>query len=391
MHEGPLPGVPVSHSGEIICFALGILLFLLSLLVVVRAPTYRTWKLAVGITEFPYVPVLLTLLCIGITRFCCGTLFQGGFSFYRDAGTLAAIIALFLFMLPVFIAVVVAFRLSVKFRNNDRLAFAPHRMFKFQRRSPKPSTHVYKTVSGRDLELDLYLSPFKIDLPCVIVVHGGGWDSGNNKQLDHLNYYLAAKGYHVASINYRLAPASCNPAPAEDLADALGWLKHHAARFRINTGKFVLLGRSAGGQIALLAAYTALREQVKGVISFYAPADMVWGWSIPGNPLVLDSRAVMSAYIGGTCEDLPDKFHASSPIEFVTEKSPPTLLIHGSNDCMVSPRHSTRLIAELEKKKVEHLLVTLPWATHGCDFNLYGPSGQISTYAIERFLENITG
>jgi acetyl esterase/lipase len=352
--------------------------------------TYLFWKVAVGVTEFPYIPVALTLLSIWFIKYTHGPLFENGFLFLRDAGTLLGMAALILFARPIIQGVVVGFRLSLLFRENDQLPFAPHRMFRAQKRAPKPQTLVYKKTGGLQLSLDLYPANSPYDRPCVLVIHGGGWDSGSNRQIDNLNYYLAHKGYHVAAINYRLAPAYCSPAPVEDLCDAVDLLKSRAGEFNINAHNLILLGRSAGGQVALLAAYTALKDNVRGVISFYAPADMVWGWSIPGNPLVLDSRAVMAAYIGGTCEALPDKFHASSPIEFVSRDSPPTLLIHGANDCMVSPKHSTRLKAKLEKYHVDHLLVTLPWATHGCDYNLYGPSGQISTYAIERFLEKHT-
>ena len=80
----------------------------------------------------------------------------------------------------------------------------------------------------------------------------------------------------------------------EDIHNAISYLCKHADELNILIPiNFVLLGRSAGAQIALLAAYTLHDPHVKGVIDFYGPADMVWGYSIPSNPLIMDSRKVM--------------------------------------------------------------------------------------------------
>ena len=96
-----------------------------------------------------------------------------------------------------------------------------------------------------------------------------------------------------------------------------------------------MLGRSAGAQIALLAAYTIHELGLKGVIDFYGPADMVWGYSVPSNPLIMDSRKVMEDYVGGTYKQVPQKYINCSPLEFVSRRSVPTLIIHGDNDVLV--------------------------------------------------------
>lgn len=227
-------------------------------------------------------------------------------------------------------------------------------------------------------------------VPCVIVIHGGSWSSGDSKQLPELNSYLAAKGYNVAAINYRMAPKYQTPAPVEDVKQALDYLTKHSEELHIDTNNIVLLGRSAGAQIALLAAYRLHDKRVKGVIDFYGPADMVWGYSIPSNPLIMDSRKVMENYIGGSYKQVPDKYVACSPIEFADDKAIPTLIIHGDNDVLVSPEHSRRLNLKLQQHNIRHYWLKLPWATHGFDYNLNGPGGQLSTFAVETFLNTIT-
>jgi acetyl esterase/lipase len=233
-----------------------------------------------------------------------------------------------------------------------------------------------------------------IKRPCVVVIHGGSWSGGDAQQLPELNSVLALEGYNVATINYRLAPRYQNPAPVEDVAAALAYLRTHADSLHIDTDAFVLLGRSAGAQIALLAAYTlpsqAAGSGIKGVISYYGPADMVWGYSIPTSPLIMDSRKVMGDYLGGPYDKVPGNYAASSPIEFVRPGLVPTLLIHGRNDVLVAYEHSTRLARKLAENGVPHFLLSLPWATHGCDYTLNGPSGQLATYSVETFLHDLT-
>lgn len=247
----------------------------------------------------------------------------------------------------------------------------------------------YGEVEGQSLTLDFYPAQKAGKRPCVVVIHGGSWSGGDSRQLPELNSHLATAGYAVAAINYRLAPRYRNPLPVEDVRLAVHYLREHGQELGIDTGSFVLLGRSAGAQIALLAAYTLGDRGVKGVIDFYGPADMVWGYSLPANPLIMDSRKVMSDYLGGTYEVVPSNYYNSSPIEFVHPSSPPTLLIHGKQDVLVAYEHSVRLNRKLADSGVRHFLLTLPWATHGFDYTLKGPGGQLSTYCVDQFLKEV--
>jgi acetyl esterase/lipase len=241
-----------------------------------------------------------------------------------------------------------------------------------------------------NLTLDFYGSLVSGKRPCLIVIHGGSWNRGNSKQLPELNSYLVQAGYHCAAINYRLAPRWKCPAPIEDTGAALTYLRQHADELNIDKDNFVLLGRSAGGQIALLAAYTLKQSCIKGVIDFYGPADMIWGYMTPTNPLVMNSRDVLSKYVGGDYPQIPEKYLASSPIEFVNQQSVPTLIFHGLTDPLVFDEHSRRLASKLSQHDVPHYYLELPWATHGFDYNLNGPGGQLSTYAIHYFLNVVT-
>jgi len=246
---------------------------------------------------------------------------------------------------------------------------------------------IYAEVDGKTLRLDFYQSQAaKQPTPVVLVIHGGSWRSGDSQQLAPLNSYLAARGYAVAAINYRLAPTWRFPAARDDIIAAFTFLKTRADSLHLDPERFVLLGRSAGGELALLVAYTQHDPAIRGVISFYGPTDLHWSYANPGSPLVIDTHDILHAYLGGSPVQVPANYDAASPIQFVEVSTPPTLLIHGGRDELVSVRQSERLAERLAQARVPHFLLRLPWATHAGDFNFSGPMGQISTYVVERFL-----
>jgi acetyl esterase/lipase len=250
-----------------------------------------------------------------------------------------------------------------------------------------PTRHTYREVEGHALQLDLYRSAeARGPLPLVVVIHGGSWNSGDSTQLNWLNSYLAARGIAVAAINYRLAPRHTFPAQRDDVLAALAWLRENASRLELDPSRIAFLGRSAGGQLALLAAYTANEPAVRAVVALYAPSDLNWGWVNPTNPRVMDSPKTLSEYLGGTPAEVQDRFDAASPIDFVRPSSPLTLLVHGTRDELVLAEQSRRLARRLAQANVPHLELELPWATHGCDANPAGPGGQITTWAVERIL-----
>ncbi len=252
------------------------------------------------------------------------------------------------------------------------------------------SEHVYAQVASKTLTLDLYRAQnVTAPEPIILMVHGGSWRRGNNRQLAELNRYLAQEHYAVASINYRHAPKAQFPAPVEDTFAAIDFLKRHAAEWQMDATRIVLIGRSAGGQIALLAAYDGREPGIKGVAAFYAPSDLVLGYEHPSRRWVLDSKQVLESYLGGSPAEKREVYDAASPVRFVGSATPPTLLIHGDLDPIVWPEQSARLAERLKEAGRPVFRLYLPWGTHGCDANLNGPSGQLSTYAIDRFLANV--
>jgi acetyl esterase/lipase len=369
---------------------LSILFLLISSLAVLKAPTNLLWQLSIAVTEWGHIFAIIIIMSL---------LFPW---WNTDMGKLSAVIssvALMLSLSPIVRALMIEGRtekaIAQTFGTTDNKDFRPKALVLSELftgiKNPAVAYKniVYAIYPDRDVTLDFYPTKVK-NAPCVIVVHGGGWYSGDSQQLAPLNSYLAARGYAVVAINYRLAPKYQYSQQIEDVHNAVAYVKAHAEELGIDSTNLVLLGRSAGAQLVLQAAYTVTDKDIKGVVSFYAPADMVWGYSLPCNKLIMDSRKVLDEYIGVSCFVDESKYTAASPIEHITADAPPTLLLHGEPDVMVAFEQRRRLNEKLNKLGVKHLLVDLPWATHGYDFNFSGPGSQISTYAIERFFASVT-
>ncbi|HVG11538.1 MAG TPA: alpha/beta hydrolase [Flavisolibacter sp.] len=367
-----------------------VLFFLLSLLSIFRAPTNLLWYAAILVTEFPWIFLIIQigLLCWGlrVDRFAA-------------AGNIVAIISIAFYLVPVITASVISKKVEEGMEKsfptdaaNHRAPFSAFRMFTSFNSNDYPfRTMTYTSGAANTLSLDFYSSALPGDRPCVIVVHGGSWAGGNSKQLPELNAHLAKQGYHVAAINYRLAPEHVFPAQIEDLHAALAFLKEQSRGLNIDTANFVLLGRSAGGQLVLSASYGQKVSGIKGVIAFYGPADLVWGAQNPANPWVFDSNEVLRNFLGGRLNKIPQAYAAASPVLEVDAETPPTLLLHGQSDVLVAYEHSIRLQKKLQAFHIPHYLLTLPWATHGFDYTLTGPGGQLSTYCVDQFLKAVTG
>ncbi len=313
--------------------------------------------------------------------------------------------AAFLFVSPAFRAIPIARALPAKLREAfgdpqraDGLRLTPRRaplVASDLPHIPLPEVdrtrHVYREVDGLRLALDLYRPSEAGRCPAmVVVVHGGSWSSGDNTQLMGLNRYLTSRGYGVAAINYRLAPEHRFPAAYEDIVSSIEFMKDRAGEFDIDASRTVVLGRSSGGHLALLAGYVSSNPSIRGVVAVYSPTDMKWSWDGCERVGLKDAARSIEDFLGGTPSEVPDAFDRASPIGLVTPNSPPTLILHGGADEHVSPLQSHRLVERLRTERVPYLHVELPWAHHGMDANHAGPSGQITTFAIEHFLSAVT-
>ena len=247
----------------------------------------------------------------------------------------------------------------------------------------------YRHAGDQALALDYYPAQGARDAPWILVIHGGGWETGDSSQLAELNSVLAGWGIAVFAINYRLAPQNKWPAPLEDGRAAVEFVRSRAGEFGVSPRRWAVLGRSAGGQIAGVLAYTMTENAPKGLVSLYAPSDLFLAWKSSKPGAILEPLTLLKNYLGGSPQEVPEQYQTGSPLLLATAASCPTLLVHGQKDKLVWCRQSERLDARLRDLKVPVTFLSLPWATHGFDFNLGGPGGQLFTQTLRRFLAQV--
>jgi acetyl esterase/lipase len=253
-------------------------------------------------------------------------------------------------------------------------------------------TRVFATTNNVDLKVDIYSPNVSSNNGAsVIVIHGGSWSGGVRSDFPQWNQWFAENGFTVFDIDYTLSPQPNYLSAINDVKKAVRWVKQIANEFNISPDKIVLLGRSAGGHLALIGGYSSNSqdEQVSKVISLYAPTDLIWDYANLSNEYVIDGRGTLAKFLGGNpneSQEIRERFLFASPIENVSKNSPPTLLIHGGKDQLVRLENMERLAAKLNESSVRKDTLYIPYGQHGFDYNFNGWGSQITKTAILNFL-----
>jgi alpha-L-fucosidase 2 len=222
----------------------------------------------------------------------------------------------------------------------------------------------YARVGETPLVLDVSVPDGDGPFPVAILIHGGGWGSGD-KATDITPWFepLSRAGFTWFSINYRLAPANRWPACFEDVQTAIRWVKAHAAEFKGDANRIVVFGYSAGGQLAALAAVRATPEtRVHAVVGCAPPTDFEQDLPVRGGlSLALQN---LHGRPQGVTPDALAILRETSPINHVRPDLPPFLLVHGDADKSVPLQQSLNFQSRLRASNVPCDLVVLPGAPH---------------------------
>jgi alpha-L-fucosidase 2 len=224
----------------------------------------------------------------------------------------------------------------------------------------------YAHPGNVSLKLDACTPDGPGPFPAAILVHGGGWSSGNKTtEIDPLFAPLTRAGIAWFSVDYRLAPDYRYPACVEDVEAAVRWVKAHAAQFHVDPTRLALVGESAGGHIVDMVAVRATPDtRVAAIVAFYAPNDNVADSQRRGGP----SKSMQQLL--GVPAGLPmsnttlQSLHDISPIFFVTKNLPPYLLVHGTADQSVPYDQSVQWQAKLQALGVPCDLITIQDGPH---------------------------
>lgn len=225
----------------------------------------------------------------------------------------------------------------------------------------------------KDLKMDIiYHEDSSKKYPCLVWVCGGAWLTMDRSA--HLAYLssLAKKGYTVASVEYRTSNEAKFPEALTDVKAAIRYLRANAQRYNIDPDRFATSGESAGGNLALMAAFAddkaydvgtnlEFSSAVQASVPWYPVADVA-KFEYPDEKLAAASYE--SAYVGVNVYDNPDKAKEASPVGHVKASNPPVLILHGDNDHTVPVEQSRKLVKMLEEAGCDATLLEIEGADH---------------------------
>ncbi len=267
----------------------------------------------------------------------------------------------------------------------------------------------------------------------VIYLHGSGWHFAD-KDLRTRRFFshLAGQGHVVMDVAYTLAPRTRLQGMVADVKQAIAWFKSHSEKYGLKPERIVLMGGSAGGHLALLAAYTPNEPEfqpqgmrvdtsVRAVVSYYGPSDLEhqhnylasrftrypsdrtplgrafaslwkrWGHRsrmVPSYGGFVEPHNILPNVVGGTPEENREAFYNGSPIYHIGEHCPPTMLLQGTHDFAGMHPDVCRFYQALNDAGVPAILVEFPNTEHAFDIlsPKWSPTTQAATYDVERFL-----
>ncbi len=239
-------------------------------------------------------------------------------------------------------------------------------------RVPTAEGLVYGGADGQQLTMDYYAPAGAGVPPIAIIIHGGGYIGGINRNGSeaYCADFLAPAGYAVFAINYRLAPRYPYPYMVYDVERAIRYLRHNAKQWNADPNKIALVGGSAGGflsnMVGLLNAAGDPRApdpvdresaKVQAVVTLFAQS------SFATVPLNANVHALLDPLIKEKGE--ADALRAASPITYVTKDAPAFLQILGDKDEYIPFSEATNLDAALRRVGVSSTVIRIPGGMHG--------------------------
>jgi acetyl esterase/lipase len=229
----------------------------------------------------------------------------------------------------------------------------------------------YGTDAAQKMDVYLPANRTIATTKVMVMIHGGGWTSGDKTDftpfVDTMKKRLP--DYAIFNINYRLSTGTSNlfPVQENDVKTALQFIFSKSAEYLISD-KYVLIGASAGAHLAMLQGYKYTAPvKPKAIVSFFGPADLTDMYNNPagGNPLL---SLILVQAIGKTPSQDPAIYTSSSPVTFIAAGAPPTILLHGSADPLVSYTQSVAVKIKLSTVGVTNQYILYPGKGHGDDW-----------------------
>jgi len=212
----------------------------------------------------------------------------------------------------------------------------------------------YATVNGKPIALDLYLPANVQTPPLVIYLHGGAWKNGDRSQYPA---FLVARGFAVASLDFRSTNVAPFPANVHDIKAGIRFLRAKAATYGYRTDRIALIGASSGAHLAnevgvtggnadlegKLGDYLTQSSRVQAIVSYFGASNLttILAQSTPYGVSVREPALVQ--LLGARPDKAPELARLASPVFHVDRGDPPLLLLHGDQDAQMPINQSHEL------------------------------------------------
>ncbi|MEA9415321.1 alpha/beta hydrolase [Flavobacterium sp. PL02] len=226
---------------------------------------------------------------------------------------------------------------------------------------------VYNQEKSRELHLDAFINKKQKLNPAVIMIHAGGWKSGNKKQMQVLGQEIALKGYSCFAIEYRLSLEAKYPQAIYNVKNAIKFIKDNAKRFRVDPNKIAILGCSSGGQMAALIGTTngdevyedtLYKSKSSAAVNAIIDIDGILAFKHPES----EEGEMAALWLNGSYEENPKNWKNASALTHTNKNTPPILFINSSLDRFHAGRDD--MIAILKQNKIYNEVKTIENSPH---------------------------
>jgi acetyl esterase/lipase len=256
----------------------------------------------------------------------------------------------------------------------------------------------YAIVAGRPLGLDIYLPAGVANPPLIVWVHGGAWSAGNK---DSYPPELVAKGFALASLDFRQTTDARFPANVHDIKAGVRFLRAKAPEYGYRADKIAIAGASSGAHLAALVGVTSGNKELEGavgefpnqsssvqaIVSYFGASNLtsILAQSTPFGLNV--RRPALERLLGALPENAKDLAMLASPVAHVNASDPPLLLFHGDQDPQMPINQSHELHGAYRKLGLDVDFDVLHGAAHGGDAFFSGEALERA----EKFLRRTIG
>ncbi|MGM8360621.1 alpha/beta hydrolase fold domain-containing protein [Flavobacterium sp. ARAG 55.4] len=244
-----------------------------------------------------------------------------------------------------------AFKKTLKYHPNTTMVPEMH----FENVKQKNNI-TYCSYGKRKMKLDVFYDKNATQKQtAIIIIHGGGWRSGNRQQHHPMAQKLASLGYVCFTPEYRLSTEALFPAAIYDVKAAIRWVRKNASQYNVNPNQIVALGFSAGGEMAAFMGTTANMPLFEGVVTnsdsqsqvnAVVDIDGTLSFVHPEGGEGDESKNVSAGtyWFGYTKKDNPKLWEAASPLSYVSAQTPPFVFINSSVARMHAGRDDFRKV-----------------------------------------------